>query len=328
MRMLWAPSPICLVLAMAGLAKAQVPDVVHYQARLVDPDTRLPINEPTRVHFAIFTDSTGGTAIWEEDQTVTPSNGVFSVLLGSVTQAPTLASVFTGADRWLGLTIGPAGSAPTDVLAPRTRFGAVPYAFKVGSNVVSSVDGVSNDGGDIDLVAGPGMAITADAAANRITFTNSAPGGVQLIASATGPLVSDSLTTNASTVISLNFVAPAAGKILVTASGIVDVVELDPSKHTQCWLVLTTNPNDNVTLSGNTGDGILAPRAPRGLGVQPPDPDFPDRLAWPFSTARSIDVAAGSGTVFLRARLDARPPLGSNPVKVLVTSLNILFFPD
>lgn len=45
-------------------------------------------------------------------------------------------------------------------------------ASTITTNIVSSVEGVSNDGGNIDLVAGTGIGISGDDGANTITITN------------------------------------------------------------------------------------------------------------------------------------------------------------
>ena len=50
-------------------------------------------------------------------------------------------------------------------------------AVHIDPNIVSSVDGVSNDGGNIDLIAGSGITIVPSDAANTITFTATATGG-------------------------------------------------------------------------------------------------------------------------------------------------------
>jgi hypothetical protein len=49
-------------------------------------------------------------------------------------------------------------------------------ATDLAVNVVSSLDGVTNDGGNIDLVAGSGIAITPDDANNQITIASTAGG--------------------------------------------------------------------------------------------------------------------------------------------------------
>ncbi len=51
---------------------------------------------------------------------------------------------------------------------------------KVTPDLVSSVDGVSNDGGNIDLVAGANITITPDDANNRITIAATAASGDNL----------------------------------------------------------------------------------------------------------------------------------------------------
>lgn len=53
-------------------------------------------------------------------------------------------------------------------------------AEKISPNIVSSVDGVSNDGGNIDLVAGTNITITPDDANNRITIAASGGSGDNL----------------------------------------------------------------------------------------------------------------------------------------------------
>jgi hypothetical protein len=53
--------------------------------------------------------------------------------------------------------------------------GAITTA-KIAPNIVSSVDGVTNDGGNIDLIAGSGVTITPNDGANTITITATGSG--------------------------------------------------------------------------------------------------------------------------------------------------------
>lgn len=55
-------------------------------------------------------------------------------------------------------------------------------ASKIAPNVVSSIDGVSNDGSDIDLVGGTNVTITPDDAANTITINAAGGGGGDITA--------------------------------------------------------------------------------------------------------------------------------------------------
>ena len=68
-------------------------------------------------------------------------------------------------------------------------------ASSLTGNVVSSVDGVTNDGGDIDLVAGSNIAITPDDAANTITIAATASGDETGTSNLTFTLDSDGVGT-------------------------------------------------------------------------------------------------------------------------------------
>jgi hypothetical protein len=130
------------LLAMSSLY-AQVPQVINYQGQLTDASGN-PANGTFTLIFSIFGAATGpGTALYSETQSVTVSNGVFNVLIGSVNPVP-LNLFDSSPDRYLEITVN------GTVLAPRRRFGSVPYAF------TSRATG--GGGGDITAVnAGAGL---------------------------------------------------------------------------------------------------------------------------------------------------------------------------
>ena len=109
-----------------GLGKITLAGTVasrlNYQGRLVDPSTGNPVpDDGYSMVFTIYDAESDGNVKWTETQTVTVTNGLFNVLLGS--QTPLDASVFDGPDRWLQVEVG------GETLSPRQRITSVAYAF-------------------------------------------------------------------------------------------------------------------------------------------------------------------------------------------------------
>lgn len=143
----------CLVgLAATALAQqSAVPNSISYQGKVTDASGNLigsstPVNRD--VIFRIYDNSTGGTRIYSERQTVTIANGEFSVLLGTgstLTAEPnsvTLENVFTGAQRFLGVTVDDGGdnnAANDPEISPRQQMVTTAYAFraKIAEGVVA-----------------------------------------------------------------------------------------------------------------------------------------------------------------------------------------------
>jgi len=110
-----------LLLSAHGLLNAAVPATIGYQGRLYDASNR-PIDATISVVFALYSQASGGTAIWTETQNVTFVNGYFSVQLGSVT--PFTNESFNGSARFLGVTVGADAE-----MTPRSAIASVPYAL-------------------------------------------------------------------------------------------------------------------------------------------------------------------------------------------------------
>jgi hypothetical protein len=111
----------CLI--MSAYVWAQAPNLVNYQGVLKDSGGN-PLTGTYSITFSLYSVSSGGTALWTETQgSVSVSNGLFSVLLGSVT--PLTPSEFSGTDRWLGVTVG-----GDPEMTPRQRIASVPFALK------------------------------------------------------------------------------------------------------------------------------------------------------------------------------------------------------
>jgi hypothetical protein len=242
---------VLCVVALVALAfeagTAQVPETLNYQGTLLDSAGSPVSDGDYSITFRIYNTDTGGTALWTETQTVTVTDGIFNVILGSTVPVTLLFDV----PYWLGVSVG-----ADPELAPRAELTSTAYAFRakyaagadptalagdglvadgdaldvnVGDaleitedqvtlteqyltgtafsslyvehdepnsvttgmilpHVVSSVGGVSNDGGDVALVEGGNITITPDDGANTITLTATGGGDV------TGVEAGDGLT--------------------------------------------------------------------------------------------------------------------------------------
>jgi len=127
-----------LALGIARTAVAATPQVIPFQGRLTDA-AGTPINAAQNLTFKIYIVATGGSAQFTETQNaVTVANGLFSVQIGSATGGGVPATVFSGADLFLGITVG---SDPE--MTPRQRLGSVPYAMRAGIVPALSLDRVT-----------------------------------------------------------------------------------------------------------------------------------------------------------------------------------------
>ena len=103
--------------------------------------------------------------------------GLFNAVLGTVKLMP--SDAFAAGERYLGITVG-----SDDELVPRQRVVSVGYAFAAGDSeqlggraadaYVRSVDGVAPQNGNVDLVAGSNVTITANPGGHSVTIASSA----------------------------------------------------------------------------------------------------------------------------------------------------------
>ncbi len=111
---------------------------IPYQGRLADASGN-PITGRQNMEFRLYATPTGGTPLWEEFWTggnsVDVSDGLFSVMLGSINTGLT-AVVQGNHNLYLGITVG------TDTeMAPRVQLGSVPFSIwslTVADNSITS----------------------------------------------------------------------------------------------------------------------------------------------------------------------------------------------
>ncbi len=140
-----------LGLGLSSLPAQTVPLFINYQGKVTASDgtglgTGTPVNR--KVIFRIYDAPTAGNKIWGEQQTVTMSNGEFSVLLGQgialefdpvpATPRPALDTVFTtgSAARYLEITVDNGDNTLTAAdapITPRQQITTTAYSFRARS---------------------------------------------------------------------------------------------------------------------------------------------------------------------------------------------------
>ena len=197
---------VMLLLAL-HLFSQDIPQLINYQGELTDAAGNV-VNGNFTIQFKIYNSSSGGTALWTESQSLTITDGRFQVLLGSINPIP--YDIFHENSTYLALKVG-----NDNEMTPRKRMVSVGYAFttrnadklddkdaddlvqkgevnsvstgmiqndavtasKIAPPILSSLDGVTNDGGNIDLIAGSNITITPSDGANTITISSAGGGG-------------------------------------------------------------------------------------------------------------------------------------------------------
>jgi len=93
-----------VLVILSGIAMGQVPQLINYQALLLDPATGLPVLDGTyTIAFSIYDVASGGIATWTESQSVQTKDGLYSVLLGSTTTLTT--AILSGPEKYLGIKV-------------------------------------------------------------------------------------------------------------------------------------------------------------------------------------------------------------------------------
>lgn len=122
-----------LLLISCATALAE-PETMTHQGILTSPDGT-PLDTIVSMTFKLYNNVDSPAPFWSEIQSVTVTNGLYDVALGTVTAFP--ADFLNDGTTWLGITVG----ADSEML-PRRQLRSVPFAFRV-----RTVDDAS--GGDI-----------------------------------------------------------------------------------------------------------------------------------------------------------------------------------
>jgi microcystin-dependent protein len=114
------------------IANAAINKQINYQGRLLDSAGDPVVDGSYNIDFGLYTAATLGSPVWTESQTVTTQDGLFSVMLGSVS---TLNAVDFNQTLYLGIDVEADGE-----MTPRKILGSVPSAFEA-----DKLDGISSE---------------------------------------------------------------------------------------------------------------------------------------------------------------------------------------
>jgi hypothetical protein len=129
-----------LALALTGYAMGDVPQTISYQGVLKDDAGVIVPDDDYDFTFRIYDVSSGGTALWTENQMKHVTAGILNVILGEIDPI----DLPFDEPYWLGVTIGTG-----DELAPRTPLTGSPYALN--SRAVIGTHNVFPDSGAVGV---------------------------------------------------------------------------------------------------------------------------------------------------------------------------------
>ncbi len=161
-----------LVAAVTYAAIAALPQTISYQGFLKD-GAGVPVNGATTITFSLYSSSPArNNPVWRESRSVTPTNGIYSTQLGSLTPITAPFDV----PYWLGIRVA---SDPEMALQPLSSTG---YAFRAG--VANALTAGAAVPGAIPITTTGSTSLSASANTGYL-LTNATPGTVTLPGSAT-----------------------------------------------------------------------------------------------------------------------------------------------
>ena len=271
-------SVFILNLRHTPLASAATSNTINFQARLQSAGGAIVPDGNYNVQFKLYSASSGGTALWTENDYNSASqgartvNGYFTVKLGSVTAFPTI-----NWDQQLWLTMNVGGTStgtPTldGEMNPRLQLTAVPYAFTAGQ--LSSTNGSghstlsfqgSSSGDQNFVIQDQGAAGTYNLLTNNsgVQLQTTTPGTAQtgnINISGTGvfgtALQSLSLDTTSAATLSIG--TANASTVNIATNDSAHTIGIGTGAAAQSVTVGSTNGASSLLLQAGTGNVTLA----------------------------------------------------------------------
>jgi hypothetical protein len=118
---------ILILFCSMHLVHAAVAGQVSYQGMLTD-DAGTPLDGTYAMRLYLYGTIIGGTSLWDEQQSVVVTDGVYNVQLGAVN--PLDSSDFSGDEIYLEVAIYNATTTTWETLSPRQQITSTAYAFQ------------------------------------------------------------------------------------------------------------------------------------------------------------------------------------------------------
>ena len=127
-----------IMVTLMSVSAWAVPQLINYQGKLSD-SAGDPLDGTYDVTFYLYTVDSGGGSIWDESQSVTLADGLYSVQLGT-DNPPFPAGLFDNESLYLEVAIYNPDTSSWETLSPRQRLTSVAYAMKAESVVDGAVN--------------------------------------------------------------------------------------------------------------------------------------------------------------------------------------------
>ncbi|HYM65105.1 MAG TPA: hypothetical protein VES68_01305, partial [Candidatus Sulfotelmatobacter sp.] len=227
-----------LNLQLPSHAASGINRFVNFQGKLVNNPLKTNVTDTSyTVVFSIYDKSSGGTTLWTETQTVTTTDGIFRVALGTVTPFPANFN-FNWSDLFLGMKVN-----SDSEMTPRIQLAAVPYAFnaqQVAGLTVQDENGNASTSGTLKI---PNAKTVSFAGA---TAFGSGTTGTITLGSTTNNLT---LTTSGDT----NLALPTSGTLCTTVSCLAS----DPFWSHNLGALFPNNSTEDFLIGGQSTNSAI-----------------------------------------------------------------------
>lgn len=127
----WAVVLISFILCLVNSSAWAVPGLINYQGKLTDADGKA-LSGSYQIGFYLYNAETGGNVLWSEQQTVTITDGIYSVKLGSTGLSPFPVEIFRNNQLYLEMVIRNPKTGSNETLSPRQQLTSTAFAMRAG----------------------------------------------------------------------------------------------------------------------------------------------------------------------------------------------------